>query len=140
MGMRLTLPLALLMLAGCAATAYPEATMTRLNQQYAGRNVDQFFLRYGMPAGQYQMHSGGRIYRWVSPVDTYVVPSPPVFYGYYHPFWVDSYPPEVIQRYCEIQIQTDYRGRIRRLVRTADTAGRVSTSRCAEIFDNPPPQ
>jgi hypothetical protein len=52
----------LILLAGCAANRQEVAE--RLGQQYVGQNVDVLVGKFGPPASQFRLNSGGIAYNW----------------------------------------------------------------------------
>lgn len=68
----------LLILAGAAMLSSCVMTkeMTeKLNVTYSGKNTDEFFLKYGLPAAKQQMNSGDIIYVWDSGATTFTSPT-----------------------------------------------------------------
>lgn len=125
---------AALLLAGCGSTPSTHVAIERMNSEFAGRDINQFFLTYGSPSGSRTMHDGGRAYRWIS-LDPqggqggYLI-SP----GGHYTLPQDTSNGEMITGYCEVSLRTDSGDRIRKITLVNDSIGKQSGSRCAEIF------
>ncbi len=88
-----------------------------MTQAVAGMAAGQFFDRYGRWRSRSELPSGGAAYNWESSVDA-VAPGPS----------------GLDERVCKLRLVVDTKGRIESATVVLDNPGRVSTSRCAEMF------
>jgi len=134
-----TLSLFLLLLAACTPAPSPQAALARANQEFDGRDVGEFFISYGSPAGVKPFH-GGKIYRWLSlePHGGAGEASAIMYPGGHFGTIGDSGNGEMVSGYCEISIRTDAQEKIVNLTLVYDSIGKYSGSRRAEIFSQPP--
>ncbi len=126
----------LMIMAGCTTT---KQAMTRANEKFAGKNIDEFVLTHGPPYAKHSLNSGDYVYIWRSEIRTYGMPSVTNMSGSTYPggsFSASGYTVGggTASVYCEIQIVTDADGNIKSIQPRIDTLGRWTTSRCAEVF------
>jgi hypothetical protein len=121
--------------------ASPQQAMDRVNHEFAGQDVGNFFISYGSAASSKPLSGGGKLYRWVSLEPGGGSSSPAIFAypGGTYSIPQDNANGEMMSGYCEISITTDAHDRIRKLTLVSDSIGKFSGSRCAEIFSQPPP-
>lgn len=136
---RLLASLACFAFAACASPS-PQAAMDRVSREFAGRDIDDFFVSYGSAFSSKPAKEGGTSYRWIS-LEPNGGPAPPSILTYpggnFGPIG-DASNGEIVGGYCEIRILTDARDKIRELALVSDSTGKFSGSRCAEIFGQPP--
>lgn len=123
----LSLFLPLLAMSGCNTLG---KTMTRVNAEYMGRNMDEFVLKHGVPQSKYQLNNGDYLYTWNSGTHSYAMPATVNTYG--HTAYVSG--GGSIDIYCELQIHTDSKGTILDIKAMKDTVGEWDVSRCGEVF------
>lgn len=129
--------IATLVLAGCSAAPSAPTVMSKLNQRYAGKAVDEFFQNFGQPADKGNADGNGKVYRWVAiqpRQDIQGAPSAHVTSNnqLHFPSYTARDTRELV---CQLAVHTNKKNRITSLAITLDTEGKRSNSRCAEIFD-----
>ena len=67
-----------LFLAACTTT---QGVTDRLGERYTGRHIDQFFITYGPPVGEYALSSGDKFYAWSSGMNSVTLPGSSDFSG-----------------------------------------------------------
>lgn len=124
-----------LLLFGCATT---REGMERANTAFVGKNIDDFFLTYGVPYRKHQLTNGEFLYLWNSGVISYGLPTTTNITGTKNPYGYSgtavTYGGGSIDVFCEVQIHTSAEGKILSINPVSDTLGKWTTSRCAEIF------
>ena len=88
-----------------------------VNQHVVGMQVGDFFQRYGRPGSRREELDGSTTYDWESSIG----PTPPGENS-------------LDERTCRLRLSADRRGKITTALVTLDNIGRVSTSRCKEMF------
>lgn len=104
---RVTITVFFGLLVGCTTT---EGASNYLNQKYVGRNADEFFIEYGMPADTFELKDGRRLYSW------------------------KSKSVHVKGLACNLELRTDTSGLIQNIDIKRDTNGVWQTSQCSEYF------
>ena len=104
-------------LAGCSIIKSSTEAQAVVSQGVVGMPAGQFFDRYGRWRTRAELPSGGAAYNWESSVAA-VAPGPA----------------GLDERVCKLRLLTDRNGRIESATVVLDNPGRVSTSRCAEMF------
>lgn len=132
---------AILLLAACSESPKSPAELTdALNRRYRDRPANEFFVDYGLPAGEFELGDGTHIYRWTSNQRD-AVPTAVNFTRYNAPNedyqLVDTYNGITETHYCELRIYTDAGDIIQKFAVAVDSIGKWSASRCSEIFSNP---
>jgi hypothetical protein len=109
-----------------------------MNRNYAGQNIDDFFVQHGGPTRHHPLHSGDRLYTWNSGVSSFYLPQTTTFKGSSTPYGFsgtaqtfDSGPIDV---FCEVQLVAAPDGTIKSITILNDTFGLWSLFRCAEFF------
>jgi hypothetical protein len=117
----------------------PQA-MARVNSEFAGRNVGEFFVDYGSGAGESSLPDGGHFYQWVSLESASVSrPASAVTYpGGHYAAIADNSNGEFVSGYCKVGITTDTGDKIVKITLLNDSIGKYGSSRCAEIFAQGP--
>lgn len=123
--------------AGCTTLPSLGRVMERLNQEYAGRSVGDFFQNYGNPAGDPTVTDDGKTYLWgsIQPQNgatqgapsMHVSPNGQIVF----PAHTSRNPSEL---FCLLTIETDHKGIIRSLAIARDSEGEHSNSRCSELL------
>jgi hypothetical protein len=67
-----------LLLAACTTT---QGVTDRLGERYTGRHIDQFFISYGPPVGEYALSNGDKFYTWRSGMNSLTLPGSSNFSG-----------------------------------------------------------
>lgn len=111
---------AALLLAGCSVFKSNEEAQAIVTQRVVGMPAGAFFDAYGRWKNRVELPNGGTAYQWQSGVGS----APPGIYG-----------PD--DRTCFMRIFADRNGRIESATILNDNPGRVSTSRCGELFRAP---
>ena len=88
-----------------------------VNQRVVGMQVGDFFQRFGPPYTRGEEVDGSTTYDWQSSVGS----TPPG-------------PNSLDERTCRLRLSADRRGKIVIAAVAFDNVGRVSTSRCKEMF------
>lgn len=104
-------------LAACSAIKTKEEASDIVSRRAVGMQAGAFFDAYGPARSKVDALDGGAVYRWLSSVGS-VAPG------------VQS----LDERVCNLVVTVDKRGRITAVEVARDTPGRVSASRCGEIF------
>ena len=104
-------------LAGCAAIRGNTEGQLLVTQKVTGMPVGDFIERYGRWRTRSELPSGGAAYNWESSVPA-VAPGPA----------------GQDERVCKLRLIADKAGRIETASIVLDNPGRVSTSRCGELF------
>jgi hypothetical protein len=112
----------------------------RLGERYTGRHVDQFFISYGPPVGEYALSNGDKFYTWRSGMNSVTLPGSSNFSGSVSKYGQiqgsSSYtPPTTIPIICEIRFLAAADGTVKRIDITRDTWGWWEISRCAELLN-----
>jgi len=115
--------------------------MERVNREFDGHDVTEFFLSYGSPSGSEALSTGGKNYRWIS-LELHGGPrhATAIMANRHFGTIGGTENGEMMNGYCEIRILADEDDRIRKLTLVYDSIGKYSGSRCAEIFAEPPPR
>ena len=126
-----------LLLAACTTT---QGVADRLGERYTGRHIDQFFISYGPPVGEYALSNGDKFYTWRSGMNSVTLPGSSNFSGSVNKYGQiqgnSSYtPPTTIPIICEIRFLAAADGTVKRIDITRDTWGWWQISRCAELLD-----
>jgi hypothetical protein len=124
---------AIALLAACTQMPASSDSFDRVNQEFKGQDVNNFFIDYGSPAGVVSSTKYGRIYRWIS-LDTHLGDSENLSHTGNYVIPNISSEGVMTAGYCEIHIRVDIRGRIEKITEVNDSLGKFSSSRCAEIF------
>lgn len=103
--------------AGCSIIKSNTEAQTLVTQQVAGMPAGDFFEQYGRWRTRAELPSGGVAYNWDSSVGS----APPG-------------PDGLDERVCKLRLIADKGGRIETASIVLDNPGRVSTSRCGEMF------
>ena len=119
----------LLSLALASCTSYKESERA-LQKIYVGKNVDKFFLHCGPPAARHVLNSGGSIYTWI-PSGAFVNMPGRV---YSNGNVVNFTPPRTVQTGCEVELITDPKGTVQKIIITKDSWGAWTTSWAHEFF------
>ena len=109
--------LAIFTATGCSIIKSSTEAQTVVTQRVAGMTAGQFFDQYGRWRTRSELPSGGAAYNWESTVAS-VAPGPT----------------GLDERVCKLRILADKAGRIETATVVLDNPGRVSTSRCGELF------
>ncbi|MEO7055548.1 MAG: hypothetical protein ABI281_11090 [Caldimonas sp.] len=112
--------LGLLAVSGCSVFKSNEEAQAIITKQVGGIPAGDFFDRYGRWRTRSELPSGATAYTWESVVGS---ASP-------GPYGLDD-------RVCKLSIIADKGGRIASAIISQDNPGRISTSRCAEMFKAP---
>jgi len=127
--------LLILLLSGCTTT---NQAMLRVNNSFAGKNIDEFVLQHGVPYKKHQLNSGDFIYVWNSGVISYQMPATTNLSGTVSPYGytgtATTYGGGALNVFCEVQIHTAQDGMIRSIQAVRDTIGKWTLSRCSELF------
>ena len=107
-----------LTVSGCEVFKKSDEVQTTVNKQVVGLQAGVFFDRYGYPKTRAEQLDLGTVYSWVSP-QTRDVAS-----GVLNPD----------DRYCTLRVTADRSGRIISADVLFDNPGKLSTSRCGDIF------
>ena len=122
--------------AGCAST---QDAATSLNTRFAGKNIDEFVLRYGAPFQRHDLNSGDAMYTWSSGVTSYQMPTTTSVQGTRTATSFQGTATTTgggtLSTFCEVQIVTTPDGLIKSIYPLRDTVGNWALSRCAEIFN-----
>jgi len=126
-----------LLLAACTTT---QGVTNRLSERYTGRHIDQFFISYGPPVGEYALSNGDKFYTWSSGMNSVTLPGSSNFSGTVNKYGQiqgsSNYtPPTTIPILCEIRFLTAADGTVKRIEITRDTWGCWEISRCAELLN-----
>lgn len=130
----------LVILAGCTPTMTPDQAMQRINGEFSGHDIGEFFVSYGSAAGVKTQNDGSKLYHWVS-IEPHSGSNLPGYINYPGGHYVPIAPGtngEILSGYCEINIATTRDDRIQKLTLISDSIGKYSGSRCAEIFEQGP--
>lgn len=126
----------ILLFYGCTTT---NQAMTRANNTFIGKNIDEFVLKHGIPYTKYQLNSGELIYRWNSGIISYTMPTTTSITGSAtssgYNATATTYGGGQIDVSCEVEIYTTADGKIISIKPIRDTIGNWTTSRCSEIFE-----
>ena len=109
--------LAVVALAGCGTFKNNEESQAVASKRLVGTPVGNFFDEFGRYRSRSEQPDGSVIYNWESAMG----PAPPGPHG-----------PD--ERICRMRVFADKRGRIESVSILLDDPGRVSTSRCRELF------
>jgi hypothetical protein len=109
--------LALGSLAACSIFKNNEEAQAIVNQGVIGMPVGDFFQAYGPPRTRSEQLDGSTSYDWQSSIDK-----------------VAAGPVGLDERTCTLRLVGDRRGRIATADIVLDNPGRLSTSRCGEMF------
>lgn len=120
LALALVLALAVAALAGCSVIRSDTDAQAVVTQKVVGMTAGEFFDRYGRWRTRSELPSGGAAYNWESGVAS-VAPGPA----------------GLDERVCKLRLLADRNGRIESATVVLDNPGRVSTSRCAELFKGP---
>ena len=104
-------------LAGCGTFKNNEASQAVASQRLVGTPVGAFFDEFGRYRNRSPQPDGSVLYSWESAMG----PAPPGVHG-----------PD--ERICRMRLFADKRGIIESVSILLDDPGRVSTSRCTELF------
>ena len=117
---RAALPLLLLCsFAGCSMFKHSEETQAIINKNVTGMSVGDFFQRYGRWRTRSEQLDGSTDYNWASALGP--TPNAGVL--------------GLDDRVCTLHIVATRDGKIATADIVLDNPGRVSTSRCREVFD-----
>lgn len=106
-------------MAGCSGFRADPGAQAALNQRIVGQPSGDFFATYGPWKGRAEQPDGTVAYEWISAIG----PTPNSgFYG-------------LDDRTCELRLVAARNGRITEATVYRDMPGRISTSRCAELFN-----
>ncbi len=103
--------------AGCELIKKDEAVQSIVSRRAVGMPIGAFFDEFGRPRSRAELLDGTVRYGWESSVGS-----------------ARAGPDSLDQRICQLQIVADAKGRITSADVVHDSPGRVSTSRCGEIF------
>jgi hypothetical protein len=107
----------LVSLAGCGTFKSNEETQAVVSKRVVGMPAGEFFQQYGRFRSRSEQPDGAVLYQWESEMG----PAPPGPHG-----------PD--ERICRMRVFADKRGRIESVTVQLDDPGRVSSSRCTELF------
>lgn len=110
--------LALAALAGCGSLKSNDAAQAIVNERVVGMQAGDFFQQFGGTRTRSEQADGSISYDWQSAL------GPTQNAGYYG----------LDQRTCTLHLVADKKGRITSVDVVLDNVGRISTSRCTEIF------
>lgn len=110
--------LGLAALAGCGSLNSNDAMRTVVNERVVGMQAGDFFQQFGGTRTRSEQADGSTSYDWKSAL------GPTQNAGYYG----------LDERTCTLHLVADRKGRIASVDVVLDNVGRVSTSRCTEIF------
>lgn len=132
----ITLGLLAVLLSSCSTTS---STLPALNRAYVGKNSDEFFVRHGPPASEYELNSGGKIYKWNSSLVSYSMPATATHTGNVGPYGnyygtSSASGGGSLDLYTILRITTDPKDRIKSIEIEKDTIGKWTLSRFSEIF------
>jgi hypothetical protein len=131
--------LLLMLSTACVGCTTTQQAMKRANEEFVGKNMDDFVLRYGVPQTKYQLNNGDSVYVWRSDVRNYNLPETTHISGQVSPSGYYSGTATTtgggtLTVFCELQIHTNTDGIILDIRALRDTIGRWTTSRASEIF------
>lgn len=104
-------------LASCSVFKSNEEAQAILAQRIAGMTAGQFFDTYGRAKKRYELANGSVEYYWESQVGS-----------------VPAGPAGLDERVCKLNLLVTKDGRIDSVTIAQDNPGRMSTSRCGELF------
>jgi hypothetical protein len=110
--------LALAALAGCGSLTNNDAAQAVVNERVIGMQAGDFFQQFGGTRTRSEQADGSTSYDWKSAL------GPTQNAGYYG----------LDERTCTLHVVADKKGKIASVDVVLDNVGRVSTSRCTEIF------
>lgn len=110
--------LALAALVGCGSLKNDSAVQEVVNARVVGMQAGDFFREFGSAQTRGEQADGSTFYDWRSAL------GPTQNSGYYG----------LDERTCTLHLVADKKGRIASVDVVLDNVGRVSTSRCTEIF------
>ncbi|HWK85480.1 MAG TPA: hypothetical protein VNS61_17280 [Caldimonas sp.] len=110
--------LALAALAGCGSLTNNDAAQAVVNERVIGMQAGDFFQQFGGTRTRSEQADGSTSYDWKSAL------GPTQNAGYYG----------LDERTCTLHLVADKKGKIASVDVVLDNVGRVSTSRCTEIF------
>jgi hypothetical protein len=132
---RISVVLVAALLTACASTQDAAAA---LGVRYAGKNIDEFVVRYGAPYQRHELNSGDIMYTWSSGVTSYQMPSTTTAQGTRTPTGFVGVATTTgggtLSTFCEVQIITTPAGLVKSIYPIRDTLGNWAISRCAEVF------
>ena len=134
-----------MILSGCVSSA---AVNEKINNRFIGKNVDQFFVEHGAPAGRYQMNNGQILWTWDSGVSTINMPATTTVtgntygntygtgtsYGTTANYSAVTTGGGAISMQCVVQLLSDAGGTIIQAKILRDTIGPWTTSMCYETL------
>lgn len=122
-----------LVLAGCVSSA---AVNDKINARFTGKNIDQFFIENGAPAGRHQLNNGQVLWTWDSGVHSIGVPSTTTITGNNYNGFANynavTSGGGSIDMQCIVQLLSDSSGTIVQAKILRDTIGPWTTSMCYE--------
>jgi hypothetical protein len=104
-------------LAACSVFKNNEEAQAVVNQRVIGMPAGDFFQAFGPARSRSEQLDGSTSYDWISSTGKVAA----------GPGWLDD-------RTCTLRVVADKRGRIATADVILDNPGRVSTSRCGEMF------
>jgi hypothetical protein len=104
-------------LAGCGTFKNNEEAQAVVSKRIVGMPAGDFFEQFGRARSRSAQPDGSALYTWESAMG----PAPPGPHG-----------PD--ERICRLRMMADKRGRIESVTVQLDDPGRVSSSRCGELF------
>src|SRR5664279_2742239 len=110
--------LALAALAGCGSLTNNDAAQAVVNERVIGMQAGDFLQQFGGTRTRSEQADGSTSYDWKSAL------GPTQNAGYYG----------LDERTCTLHLVADKKGKIASVDVVLDNVGRVSTSRCTEIF------
>ena len=117
-----------LFLSACVTT---QGVADRLALKWAGKNIDEFVIRYGAPYKQYRLNSGDIAHVWNSGTFAMSTTATTKVDGNTA---LTSISGGGIRTNCEMQLVTSSAGVIRQVTILKDAIGLWSTSSCYEIL------
>lgn len=104
-------------LAGCGTFKNNEESQAVVSKRIVGMPAGDFFQEFGRARSRSPQPDGSALYTWESAMG----PAP-------------AGPQGPDERICRLRVMADKRGRIESVSVQFDDPGRVSTSRCSELF------
>jgi len=125
----------ILSLTGCASALPPSTLGDYVTHHYYGREVNQFFVDYGMPTAEFILPDGAKIYNWNSAGEPFHRAGEPPLLMRGHNFEIaENYHAGTQTTYCELRLYTDPDGIMENITVAVDSMGKWGASRCNEIF------
>lgn len=123
------------LIGGCSTS---QDAANALAANWAGRNTDQFFTRYGAPQQRLALNNGNALYTWAAQHVGVHIPAVAdtsgTVVGNSFNATTNVYGGGEMSIDCTLQITADPTGRILQISIMRDTVGMWGLSRCSELF------